>query len=78
MRNLFILVTLIISSFTLRAQLSDAKKDEFNKFITQADALFSEGKFVEAKDIYEKAIICRTYRNRIHWFKCLGILWTKR
>ena len=56
MKKVFILFIIIISSFTLKAQLSDAKKEEFNKFISQADAFFSQNKYVEAKDIYEKAL----------------------
>ena len=56
MKKVFILFIIIISSFTLKAQLSDAKKEEFNKFISQADAFFSQNKYVEAKEIYEKAL----------------------
>ena len=56
MKNLFLILIVIVFNFDLKAQLSEDKKDEFNKFIREADGFFSQNKYVEAKDLYEKAL----------------------
>ncbi len=56
MKNFFFTILFLFSFFNLKAQLSDDKKNEFNKYIREADGLFSQNKFIEAKDIYEKAL----------------------
>jgi epidermal growth factor receptor substrate 15 len=52
-------VVLFISLFlnnSIFAQLSEEKKAEFNKLLRQADLLFSQNKFLEAKGAYESAL----------------------
>jgi hypothetical protein len=56
MKKFFFTILFLFSFFNLKAQLSDDKKNEFNKYIREADGLFSQNKFIEAKDIYEKAL----------------------
>lgn len=56
MKNLIILFILITTSFSSISQLSESNKNEYNKNIRDADSYFSQGKFVEAKDMYEKAL----------------------
>ncbi len=47
---------LSITSFSSISQLSESNKNEFNKNIREGDSYFSQGKFLEAKDFYEKAL----------------------
>jgi hypothetical protein len=56
MRVLLILFILSITSFSSISQLSESNKNEFNKNIREGDSYFSQGKFLEAKDFYEKAL----------------------
>jgi hypothetical protein len=50
------LFILSITSFSSISQLSESNKNEFNKNIREGDSYFSQGKFLEAKDFYEKAL----------------------
>lgn len=56
MNNLLVLICFFCVSFFSLAQLDDAKKSEFNKFIRSADLLFSQNKFLDAKKVYENAL----------------------
>jgi epidermal growth factor receptor substrate 15 len=56
MKRFFILFLVVFASFSVKAQLSGDKKTEFNKLIREADVLFSQNKFLEAKLAYEKAL----------------------
>ena len=56
MKILLILFILITTSFSSISQLSESNKNEFNKNIREGDSYFSQGKFVEAKEMYEKAL----------------------
>jgi len=56
MKKLFFVLIILLSIFDLKGQISDDKKDEFNKYIREADGLFSQNKYVEAKEFYEKAL----------------------
>ena len=56
MKKLFFVLIILLSIFDLKGQISDDKKDEFNKYIREADGLFSQNKYVESKEFYEKAL----------------------
>jgi epidermal growth factor receptor substrate 15 len=56
MNKFLVLICFVCVSFLNLAQLDDAKKAEFNKFIRSADLLFSQNKFLDAKKVYESAL----------------------
>ncbi len=56
MKNIFFLLLILFSSLSVQAQLSPEKKNEFNKIIKDADMYFSQNKFLDAKNLYEKAL----------------------
>ena len=56
MKVLLIFFILLTTSLSSISQLSESNKNEFNKNIREGDSYFSQGKFLEAKDMYEKAL----------------------
>ena len=56
MNKFLVLISFVCVTFFNLAQLDDAKKAEFNKFIRSADLLFSQNKFLDAKKVYESAL----------------------
>jgi hypothetical protein len=56
MKVLLIFFILLTTSLSSISQLSEINKNEFNKNIREGDSYFSQGKFLEAKDMYEKAL----------------------
>jgi epidermal growth factor receptor substrate 15 len=56
MKSLLFFFIVFFTSYTSIAQLVGDKKQEFNKYVRDADVLFSQNKFLEAKETYEKAL----------------------
>ena len=56
MRSILVLFIFASLSFSSISQLSENNKNEFNKYIREADSYFAQGKFVNAKEMYEKAL----------------------
>ncbi len=56
MKSILFFFIVFFTSYTSIAQLVGDKKQEFNKYVRDADVLFSQNKFLEAKETYEKAL----------------------
>ncbi len=57
MKGFLFALCCVFVSFWGTSQLTDAKKTEFNKLVRDADLLFSQNKFLDAKKAYESALV---------------------